>query len=960
MTDSVRTRLLAMLMLLSGLAGISYEILYGRILGNMIGDQFAVSASVLITFLLGIGLGSAMAHRLRRWLWAIEAGIGAYGAAIAWMQPSVQSFVYAAQAAIGGRLEGAVAIGVLVLLPPAFLIGCSVPLFASLLDRVSEASGQARKTFSRTYAIYNFGAAITAVLIEFWLIRALGIRGGVTLFAAINAIIAVILFVGFRDVHDAGSVAGHSGDGVASPWKTLRRMDAGRLAALTLASMASAIFQLFMVKYAELVFGPFRESFALVLALTLLGIAIGSALARRAGLGLARVVGWMPPVLGLTLLLANGAIYVYAALHDLAGGSFLALIMLKALTLAALMLPPAVLFGATVPAMMNDNEEVSRQSGALLFVSSLANVAGFLLMTFVLHRFLDYGVQLLATCALAALGWVAARHFRPKPTAASLAGLALLAGWLHAYWDEDLLYLSYTKFHSLHSLRKARAEFNFPDRYKGYQDVFSINWMHGKPFFFINGYISIPLNNPSEKIVGALGALYSPRLDDALVLGLGSGATASTVGLFFRHTDVVEINPVVRANLFRMRKWNYDIEYNPRVNIVVDDGIHYLRSKSRRYSLILNTVTTPLYFSSAKLYGKEFFDDVSRRLKPDGIYVTWMDSRIGDKGADIILRTLRRTFRHCAILYVKSAYFLLVASNQPVGPRQQPAIESNQPFRSDMMKRYGVMANWLQYHYLTNRAYALIGDANGPVNRADRPVLEFEMARLHHPSLAGFKRRLRRAFSVHELRAAFAHPPEGFPADYLLHAEDRLDNTSIVRAWRARIARLPGFPRLLNLAELHRRQARARLTDTANAWHDYGYQLIVLRRYAEAASAFKRVIKLDPRHNNAHYNLGVCLEHLKQYRRALQAFRDEKRIDPNDEDVDYRIGRLHARLHEPEQAIRALSAYIRNSKRPTRKAFLYRALAWRELGRDAEARDDLMQALGLEAGESSLATKLGL
>lgn len=43
-------------MLLSGFAGISYEILYGRILGNMMGDQFAVSAAILMTFLLGIGL----------------------------------------------------------------------------------------------------------------------------------------------------------------------------------------------------------------------------------------------------------------------------------------------------------------------------------------------------------------------------------------------------------------------------------------------------------------------------------------------------------------------------------------------------------------------------------------------------------------------------------------------------------------------------------------------------------------------------------------------------------------------------------------------------------------------------------------------------------------------------------------------------------------------------------------
>ncbi|MDQ6952503.1 MAG: hypothetical protein Q9M15_03140 [Mariprofundaceae bacterium] len=114
-------------MLLSGFAGISYEILYGRILGNMIGDQFVVSASVLITFLLGIGLGSLLAHRLWRWLWAIEAGIGIYGVLIALNQQALEWLIYQGSGMAQGGLSGSILVCVLILLLPAFLMGCSVP-----------------------------------------------------------------------------------------------------------------------------------------------------------------------------------------------------------------------------------------------------------------------------------------------------------------------------------------------------------------------------------------------------------------------------------------------------------------------------------------------------------------------------------------------------------------------------------------------------------------------------------------------------------------------------------------------------------------------------------------------------------------------------------------------------------------------------------------------------------------
>lgn len=57
-TVAVRSRaLLPILLLLSGFCGISYEVLYAKLLGNLLGDQFTISAAVLLTFMAGIAEG---------------------------------------------------------------------------------------------------------------------------------------------------------------------------------------------------------------------------------------------------------------------------------------------------------------------------------------------------------------------------------------------------------------------------------------------------------------------------------------------------------------------------------------------------------------------------------------------------------------------------------------------------------------------------------------------------------------------------------------------------------------------------------------------------------------------------------------------------------------------------------------------------------------------------------------
>ncbi|ATX82589.1 putative spermidine synthase with an N-terminal membrane domain [Mariprofundus ferrinatatus] len=920
----MRRNLFFGLMLASGLAGISYEILYGRILGNLIGDQFAVSAAILITFLLGIGVGSRYAWRLWPWLWLIEAAIGICGAGFVLGGDLIDQLLYAGIPFVPSGLSGTILICIMLLIVPAFLIGCSVPLFAGYMSRLFSGA-----VFSGVYAVYNVGAALTALLIEYLLIRWLGITGATLGFVAVNIVIALLLKVAFADVAQPPALSDQG----------RLRLSPRRWQALIPVSMASAVFQLFMIKLAEMLLGPFRESFALVLSIILLGIAAGSMLVRSFGVRFHTLL--LAAMAGLLLLIVTvePVAYLYAGYYEQASENYITSVLLKWSVLALLMGIPAIAFGATIPALLGRKRgDVSRESGHLLYVASLANVTGFLLMVFVLHRYLDYGIQLVMIALLVALSWLMYARLNIQAVTVTLLLLVPMMLFEKVKWDEDLLYVSYTKFRAVDKLERARKEFDFPEKFKGYQDVFSINWINGTPYFFINGYTSIPLDSPSEKVVGALSSIHAPGLKRALVLGLGSGATASVVGEMFEATDVVEINPVVRENLFRMRKWNLEIESNPRVNIIVDDAIHFSKASDESYDLILNTVTTPLYFSSAKLYTQDFFDVVKKRLRPDGVYVTWMDGRVGDRGADIILNTIAGSFNYCAIFYIKSSYFMLIASDKPVLPSQVTSIAANKKLREHFLKEYGLLVEWMPYQLLNSRAFDLVGNAGLPLNRADYPALEFEMAKLSSRGIGEFKLRLLDEMGMHHFDEASFGQSVKFSAAVARQADIMLGDSSITRRFHAVAEGLDGKTLSLEMAA-HREYVEAVVeAGNVDALHQYGYKLMRKGRYGLALEVFRQVVLLDANHNNSNFNIAACYEYLGNYPLALSYYQKELSVDAGDFDATYRIGRVYVKSKQYVKAVGYLQSILEGAGASYHgRIYHYLGRAYEGLGRDKDA-----------------------
>jgi len=148
-------------------------------------------------------------------------------------------------------------------------------------------------------------------------------------------------------------------------------------------------------------------------------------------------------------------------------------------------------------------------------------------------------------------------------------------------------------------------------------------------------------SNTSERmmVVYALTPLEEYGELNVLNIGLGCGLTLEKCLEYDTSVDVVEINyQVVLAN-----KAMTNVLTNPRANLILDDGLHYLRGSKKKYDSILIDVEDPTVAHSSNLYTVEAFEIVSSSLTDTGTFALW-NFGISGRYGDILYYSLKEAF----------------------------------------------------------------------------------------------------------------------------------------------------------------------------------------------------------------------------------------------------------------------------------------------------------------------------
>jgi spermidine synthase len=388
--------------------------------------------------------------------------------------------------------------------------------------------------------------------------------------------------------------------------------------------------------------------------------------------------------------------------------------------------------------------------------------------------------------------------------------------------------------------------------------------------------------NPGELMCGVIPALYAPRLEQALVLGHGTGITSGTASHIFKHTDVVEINQAFYLMTPDVKYANFDIMDNPAAKLHLADGRAFLVDKKERYDVIINSISAPTYFTASKIYTLEFYERVQTALKPDGIFCTWLSSHdMTAEGVDTVLSALHQNFRYCNLSIMRLGYYLAVCSNEPVEARRFSELSMPEAAVNELKK--AVPGLDLDSFFEDIRISENVFDHYQPdvphENTDDRPVLEFMVFRSFKEGNMGEDPFLTRQellnidpVRMHELKdqselirkakAFFLVSPRYCTENFLPILNRHLPSMAQFLQWKSDHLNSKGTPGF-------------------GTEYDLGMVYLKLEQYDQAVAQFRRALKINPRHAQLHNSIGVALYFQQQLPEAIRHYEEALRLQPN-------------------------------------------------------------------------------
>ena len=622
----------------SGCAALIYEIVWFQLLQLVIGSS-AISLGILLgTFMGGMCLGSLLLPRLidprehpLRVYAVLELGIGLFGVLILFGMPLVGG-VYSAWAGTGvaSIVFRAIAAGVC-LLPPTMLMGATLPA----ISRWVKATPDGVAWLGFFYGGNIAGGVAGSLIAGFYLLRVYDVATATYVAVFINGLVAAIALLLARQTlyeADAAMTRGAGPIGARAVYVTI-----------ALSGLSALGAEVIWTRLLSLHFGGTVYTFALILAVFLVGLGIGSTV----GASMARTTEHPRRALGWCQLLVCAAM-AWAAFQLTESLPYWPInpslvttpwytLQLDLVRCLWVVLPGAMLWGASFPlalaAVASTEHDAARLAGGVYAANTVGAIAGSLVTSFVLVPWIgsSHSEQvLIIVSALSALLMLEPSYSgateatsRVSVAGTTVLAIAMVAAGLLARSVHELpgLLVAYGRYAAT---RIGQANIIYVG--EGVNASVAVSELsNGVRNYHNAGKVqasSEPQDMRLQRMLGHLTTLVPAQAKKVLVIGCGAGVTAGAVSVdpAVEHETIAEIEPLVpRVVSTYFSQYNFDVVRNPKVHVRIDDARHFVEATNEKFDAVTSDPLDPWVKGAAMLYTLEFFEMVKKHLNPGGV-----------------------------------------------------------------------------------------------------------------------------------------------------------------------------------------------------------------------------------------------------------------------------------------------------------------------------------------------------
>ncbi len=685
-------KIISLLFFFSGIAALTYEVLWVRHLGLIFGNTVYAAATVMMTYMFGIAVG---AHFAGKWAAKIKRPVRLFGilevatALYALCVPMIFEWIKVIYRFVALNISDSlgfltfvrVVLVLVLLLIPTAMMGATLPVLSKgFLTRVERFGSR----LGILYGVNTLGAVSGVLLCGFVLIPKLGMFGANLLAVCLDASVGLIAIYFSRTMDKSPEIV----EAIKLEAKAEKSVSCkrgktanGLLLAIGASGFLALALEVVWFRALILVFGSTTYSFSAMLAIFLIGLALGAVAISRfvdKAKNPAAIFGVAAMLTGIYTLISLGwftAMPEFLLKNLMLSGdpSWGKMIGLKFVITLIFLLVPTILFGASFTAAVKAIRSAMNSSPRAVGESAMFNTLGAALGAFVGGFILlpTFGMQVSLTILaflVLSLGVTLCITLGKRKAfrwgAVGVALIVIVSFFANSpHWDKKVMssgpyfgpwnYIENGKVTLSDQLRQYRLlYFN-----EGITSTISVVKDSNEDIMYCSqGKVEADTSERSmmlQRMMGHLPMLFHPNPQRVVNIGLGAGVTFGAVSCYpVAHMEVVEFEPSV-VNVARIwGEYNHHVLDHPNVVVTLNDGRNHLFIGGEPYDVITSDPFEPVMAGAANLYTVDFFEQAKAQLAENGIMAQYLPLyELSNEDYQTIMRSFAKVFPDCLLFF---------------------------------------------------------------------------------------------------------------------------------------------------------------------------------------------------------------------------------------------------------------------------------------------------------------------